>query len=111
MGLSITYLVYLAISGAVTVWVARVLHFRGRRFLVDRFHNDEHLADSINDLLVVGFYLINLGYVALALKYGTKPRNFSESIEFLSTKVGLVLLILGCMHFLNLYVFTRMGRS
>lgn len=111
MNLPTTYLLYLAISAAVTIWVARTLHQRGRIFLVKTFKGDEKLADSINDLLVVGFYLINFGYVTLALKYGTKPTDLSESIEFLSTKLGLVLLILGAMHFFNLVVFTRLGRA
>src|SRR5438132_1471859 len=63
-----TYLLYLAISVALTVWVARTLHKNGRIFLVDVFHGNEPLADSVNHLLVVGFYLIKLGYVSLALK-------------------------------------------
>ena len=65
-----TYLIYLAISIALTIWVARTLHKNGRVFLVDVFHGNEALADSVNHLLVVGFYLINFGYVSLALKLG-----------------------------------------
>ncbi|HKF94777.1 MAG TPA: hypothetical protein VKB96_09275, partial [Gammaproteobacteria bacterium] len=64
----ITYLLYLAISIALTVWVAQTLFKNGRLFLVDVFHGNEALADSVNHLLVVGFYLINLGYVSLMLK-------------------------------------------
>ena len=109
--LSYTYVVYLVISAAVTIWVARTLHLRGRPFLVKNFHGEETLADSVNDLLVVGFYLINFGYVALALKYGDKPHDLQGAIEFLATKVGLVLIILGAMHFLNLLVFSRIGRT
>src|SRR4249920_2380003 len=104
------YLVYLAISIALTVWVARTLHQNGRIFLVDSFGGNEKLADSVNHLLVVGFYLINIGYVTLALKYGVAAANAQESLETLSTKVGLVLLVLGFMHFFNLYVFTRMRK-
>ena len=111
MNLPTTYLVYLTISIAVTVWVARTLHRRGRIFLVKTFGENEDLADAVNALLVVGFYLINFAYIALALKHGTKPTNFVESIEFLSTKIGLVLLILGGMHFFNLFVFWRIGRK
>src|SRR6185295_15719152 len=65
-----TYLIYLAISVALTIWVARTLHKNGRVFLVDVFHGNDALADSVNHLLVVGFYLINFGYVTLALKLG-----------------------------------------
>lgn len=105
-----TYAVYLVITVAVTAWVARTLHRRGRVFLVDTFHGNEHLADAVNGLLVVGFCLVNLGYVALALSCGTKPANLTEAIEFLATKIGFVLVILAGMHFFNLIVFARISK-
>lgn len=105
-----TYLVYLAISIALTIWVARTLHKNGRVFLVDVFHGNESLADSVNHLLVVGFYLINFGYVSLALKLGYEVTTAQEGIEALSVKVGMVLLVLGGMHFFNLFIFSRMRR-
>ncbi len=105
-----TYLLYLAISVALTIWVARTLHKNGRIFLVDVFHGNEPLADSVNHLLVVGFYLINLGYVSLALKLGYDVRTAQEGIEALSVKVGMVLIVLGGMHFFNLFIFSRMRR-
>jgi hypothetical protein len=105
-----TYLVYLAISIALTVWVAHTLHKNGRVFLVDVFHGNEALADSVNHLLVVGFYLINFGYVSLALKLGYLINNTQEGIEALSVKIGMVLIVLGGMHFFNLFVFSRMRR-
>jgi len=104
------YVAYLAISVCLTVWVARTLHKNGRIFLVDSFHGNEGLADSVNHLLVVGFYLINIGYVTLALRYGAAATNAQEALEQLSTKVGLVLLVLGVMHFFNLAVFSGMRR-
>jgi hypothetical protein len=106
----LTYIAYLTISIALTVWVARTLHKNGRIFLVESFHGNEGLADSVNHLLVVGFYLINIGYVSLALKYGGTPGTGQEALEVLSTKVGCVLLILGFMHFFNLLVFSRMRK-
>ena len=105
-----TYLIYLAISIALTIWVARTLHKNGRVFLVDVFHGNEPLADSVNHLLVVGFYLINFGYVSLALKLAESVQTTQASIEALSVKVGMVLLVLGGMHFFNLFVFSRMRR-
>lgn len=105
-----TYLVYLAISIGLTVWVAHTLHKNGRIFLVDVFHGNDALADSVNHLLVVGFYLINLGYVSMALKLGYAINNTQEGIEALSVKIGMVLIVLGGMHFFNLFVFSRMRR-
>ena len=107
----ITYLLYLLISILLTVWVARTLFKNGRIFLVDVFHGNEGLADSVNHLLVVGFYLINLGYISLALKVGADVESWRQGIEALSWKVGLVLLVLGAMHFFNLFLFARIRRS
>ena len=110
MIVELSYAVYLAISIAMTIWVASTLSRNGRVFLVDAFSDREDLADSVNHMLVVGFYLINLGYVTLALRLGTKPTDLQSAIEFLSTKVGLVMLVLGAMHFFNLYVISRWGK-
>ena len=111
MHTEITYGLYLLGSIALTIWVARTLHRNGRVFLIDAFHGRTDLADSVNHLLVVGFYLINIGYVTLALQYGNKPHNLQESIEFLSWKIGIVLVVLGGMHFFNLAVFSHMRKS
>lgn len=105
-----THLVYLGLSIAVTVWVARTLYRNGRVFLVDCFHGNTSLADAVNHLLVVGFYLVNIGFVALALRFGVSAADAKEALESLSTKMGLVLLVLGFMHFFNLAVFTTCRR-
>lgn len=106
-----SYGVYMAISVVLTVWVARTLFRNGRVFLVDACHGNQPLADSLNHLLVVGFYLINIGYVTLMLRLGTRPETTQEAIEYLSTKIGLVMLILGGMHFINLMIFSKMRRG
>src|SRR6059058_3862486 len=105
-----TYVVYIALSIPLTVWVAHTLHKNGRVFLIDSFHGNEELADSINRLLVVGFYLINIGYVALALREAQAPQDLRTVIELLSREIGVVLLVLGAMHFFNLLVFSKMRR-
>jgi len=105
-----SYLTYLAISLGVTIWVAGTLHKNGRVFLVNAFQGNTELADSINHLLVVGFYLVNLGYVALALRTYAMVDTPRQVIELLSDKVGMILVVLGIMHFVNLYVFNRLRR-
>ena len=107
MYIVISYIVYLVISINLTIWVARTLHKNGAIFLVDAFHGNKELAASVNHLLVVGFYLVNLGYVALALKTSAYVAETRGAIELVSAKVGWVMLILGAMHFFNLYVFAR----
>jgi hypothetical protein len=105
----ITYLVYLLVSIGLTIWVARTLLRNGKVFLDDAFEDDV-LADSVNHLLVVGFYLLNLGYVAVALKISHAILDGSGAMEALAMKLGLVLLVLGGMHFFNLFVLSRFRR-
>ena len=102
-----TYLSYLAISILLTIWVARTLHKNGIVFLIDVFSGNAPLANSVNHLLVVGFYLINFGFISLSLKLGYEVTTARGSIEALANKIGVVLLVLGSMHFFNLYVFSR----
>jgi hypothetical protein len=106
-----TYVLYLCISIALTVWVGHTLFKNGHVFLVDVFYGDEELAKSVNHLLVVGFYLINFGFVSLALKTSEPVNTPQQCIEMLATKVGIVLLVLGGMHFFNLAVFSRIRRG
>ncbi|MBI5434756.1 MAG: hypothetical protein HZA52_18130 [Planctomycetes bacterium] len=102
----VTYLAYLALSIALNAWVARTLHRNGRSFLVDVFAGHEGLAASVNHLLVVGFWLINLGFISSTLATHQSALSTRGAIELLSEKVGAVLVVLGAMHFFNLFVFT-----
>ena len=105
------YLAYLFVSVVMTVWVARTLHKNGRLFLVDAFSGNEAMADSVNHLLLVGFYLINLGFILLFLRVGTKPADLVEGVEYIATKLGIVVLVLGAMHFFNMFNFAKMRKK
>ena len=110
-GRLLEYLIYLPASAILVVWVANTLFRHGRRFLVDVFHNDEELADSVNHLLVVGFYLINFGYVALQMDLSSTPASAVNVVEALSMKVGLVVVVLGLVHFANIFVLSQIRIS
>jgi hypothetical protein len=105
------YAVYVVLSLVITVWVGRTLSHHGLAFLVENFQGKERLARSVNHLLLVGFYLVNIGFVSLALRMGPRPRDTVEAIEFLSTKIGLVVVVLGLMHFFNMIWLMRFRRS
>lgn len=105
--ITLTYTLYLCLAIPLTIWVARTLHKHGRVFLVNCLRGDEEMADSINHLLVVGFYLVNIGFVALYLKIGRVVATTQDIFEALAGKLGFVLLVLGAMHFFNIYLFTR----
>jgi hypothetical protein len=105
----VDYLIYIAVSAMVTVWVGRTLYRRGRAFLVSVF-KEEGLADSVNHLLVVGFYLINFGAVALLINSGGAPATAADMVQETASRLGVALLVLGAMHFFNLFIFHMIRR-
>ena len=111
MFVTVSYIAYLAISIGLTVWVARTLSLNGEVFLIDCFGHEAALARSTNHLLVVGFYLVNLGFILLMLQFGTPPDTLPDAIRFLSSKVGLAVLVLGAMHFFNMNAIAKFGRK
>lgn len=108
--LVITYTLYLLLAVPITLWVGGTLRRNGRVFLLDVFDGDEELASAVNHLLVVGFYLVNLGYVLIALKTTDRVTDAQSAMEALSVKVGTVVLILGVLHLANVYVLNKLRR-
>ncbi|MFD0262480.1 hypothetical protein ACFRKE_26880 [Kitasatospora indigofera] len=106
----VSYAVYLPIATGLTVWVARTLSTNGKIFLADVFAGDEKLADAVNHLLLVGFYLLNLGFVALWMKTDDEITGTQGVFDAMSVKLGTVLLVLGFMHLANVYVLNRIRR-
>ena len=107
----LTYAIYLPLTIVLTVWVAKTLFTNGRVFLVDIFDHNEIMADSVNRLLVVGFYLINIGYAVYTLQIFGEITSVQVVIEKLSLKIGSIILILGGMHFFNLFVFFKLRKK
>jgi hypothetical protein len=103
----LTYALYAAITIPLTLFVARTLSANGRHFLVDVFKGNDELAKAVNQLLVVGFYLLNLGFVAFFLASDRDIESKRRAIEELSTKVGTVAIVIGIVHFANIIVLNK----
>jgi hypothetical protein len=108
--LAFVYVAYLVVSVGLTIWIARTLFRHGEVFLEDVFVHNPRMAEAVNGLLVVGFYLLNLGYAFLTLGVDKYALTSVEAIETLARKLGALMLALGVMHFANLYVFHRLRR-
>ena len=108
--LTTVYLVYAGASLLLTIWLARTLFKNGEVFLEEVFADNPRMASSVNHLLVVGFYLLNLGYAFVTLKADRAVVTTTEGIETLAVKLGSLLLSLGALHMGNLYLFHRIRR-
>jgi hypothetical protein len=103
------YVIYSVISVGLVVWLAHTLFRNGEVFLEDVFEDNPRLAKAVNHLLVVGFYMANLGYAALLLQSNAAADGVT-AVELLVRKLGVLLVSLAVLHFANMYVFYRIRR-
>jgi hypothetical protein len=90
----------------MVVWVGHTLYRNGAVFLRDVFDGEERV-NAVNRLLLVGFYLISIGFVLLTSSLGTGVETLGDAYQNLSIKLGAVALVLGVMHVMNLSVLNR----
>jgi cation transporter-like permease len=105
-----TYVLYTSAAIGLTGVLAQTLFRNGAVFLDDVFEDKPSMANAINHLLVVGFYMLNLGYAFLIFETNGAETAL-EATEVLVTKLGLLLVSLGVIHFVNMAVFWRIRRS
>ncbi len=105
------YCVYLPVIFYITVYVGRALYKSGGPFLVDSFHNNKVMAKAFNMFLLTGYYLLNLGYATYSINGWGSINSLTELIEDVSTHLGTLVLLLGIIHYINMYSFTRFSKQ
>jgi hypothetical protein len=110
MGIVTVYILYLLISVVLTIVTATILARSGRTFLSHMFGGDEALGQALSRLFAVGFYLLNLGFVVLAMRSSGSVHDARQAMDLLSVKLGEALLVIGALHLINVYTLTRIGR-
>lgn len=103
-------LLYLALTIPLTIWVGRTLRRHGEVFLVDVFRGDTDLAHAVNQLLVIGFYLLNFRYLSYFMAASGDVETGRHLMETVATKVGGVSLVVGLIHFGNVWCLNAFRR-
>ena len=98
----ITYTIYLPIIVFITVRIGWLCHKNGEMFLYTLFE-DKSLVKSINNLLLIGYYLTNIGYAIITISYWETIHNVVEVINSLTFTLGKIILILAVLHYNNIF--------
>ena len=107
----LAYIIYLLFTYLITVKVGKVLFKNGRIFILSILKDDEELTDFINKILLVGYYLMNLGYATIMLRFWKTIYNTTELVASVSTMTGRIVLSLAVMHYINMYAITIIGKK
>jgi len=103
------YAVYAACAVTLTVWLAITLYRNGAVFLEEVFDRKE-IAVAVNRLLVTGFFMVNLGYAMFLIETNSPTASTADAVQLLVRKLGILLLTLAAVHFVNVYVFWKLRR-
>lgn len=102
------YATYLVTTVVLCGWLARTLFRNGALFLRDVFTDRPEMAEAVNHLLVTGFAMVNVGYGFFMMKSDGAATG-TEAFEVLAQKLGILLVSLAAVHFVNLVVFHKLG--
>lgn len=101
---TLAYIIYLSITYLVTVHVGLSFYRNGRTYILSLFRGDAGLTDFVNKLLLVGYYLLNLGYAAVMIRFWDTITTWTELLTSICTMTGKIMLTLAVIHFINMSV-------
>jgi hypothetical protein len=105
------YIIFLALIVFIIVYAGRYFYTNGRIFIISLFNGNVSLADYVNKLLLIAYYLFNIGYSFLKLKQWKKITDFEMLVSSLASNIGVLILILAVMHYFNMLVIYLLSHS
>ena len=101
---TLSFIIYLLITWFITVHVGLIFYRNGKSYILNLLHGDEKLTLFINRMLLIGYYLLNLGYVTMTFRFGRSLHSWAEVITSIGTRTGKIMCILGIIHFCNMAI-------
>ena len=103
----LAYCIYFAITFFIIIKVGHICYKNGNIFVAQLIPNHEDLCKKINHLLLIGYYLLNIGYCTMTIISWEKIQSFTQLVEIISLKTSLIILIIAIMHYLNILLLTN----
>jgi len=101
---TLAYIIYLFITYFITVRTGLLFYRNGRVYILNLLQGEEQLTYFINKMLLTGYYLLNLGYVAVMIRFWKTITSFTELIASIASMTGKIMLTLAIIHFINMAV-------
>ncbi|WP_298760331.1 hypothetical protein [uncultured Psychroserpens sp.] len=107
----LTYCIYLPIIAVIMVKVGWMFYTHGEVFLLYLFQQNTSLVKSINNLLLIGYYLVNLGYAVITLAYWETITSVPLMLNTLSEHLGIIIIGLALLHYNNVLWLNYLVKS
>jgi hypothetical protein len=96
------YAIYILITYVITVHVGLQFYRNGRHYILALFQGNEKYTDHVNHLLLVGYYLVNLGYAALMISSWGEVVTITDLVNSLANRIGAIMILLAVLHYFNM---------
>ena len=107
----IAYLIYTPVIAVITIQVGWMFYKNGEVFLFSLIPNNTPLVKNINNLLLIGYYLVNLGYAIFSISQWDQILTLNQLLQTLSNNIGGIMLILAILHYNNIFWLKRLTSS
>lgn len=108
MNLNITaYGIYLCITVFIILKVGRICYKNGNVYVAALIPDHMDLCHKLNQVLLLGYYLLNIGYCAMTLISWQKIISSTQLIEMICTKTAVIIFIISLLHYFNIIIITK----
>jgi hypothetical protein len=101
----IVNLLYLLIAVNTIYFLGKSLNKHGEHFLRAIFKDRMEIVLPVNKILLIGFYLVNIGLILLFHSVQEDTYTLGNIIQYLAIKIGITYIVIAVMHYLNILVF------
>jgi len=100
----LSYIIYGCITVYIIYYVGRLFHRNGRIFILRLFNGNDSLTDTTNNILLLAYYLFNIGYSVIQFSFWERITDVVNMISSISVKTGILILILALTHYFNIFL-------
>lgn len=107
----VSYCIYGSVTIYIIWWVGKLFHRNGRVFILRLFHQNASMTDTTNNLLLLAYYLFNIGYAVVQFSLWKKVTGPGDMIASISTKAGILVTILAVTHYFNMCLIYFLSKN
>jgi len=107
----LTYCIYLPIIAVIMVKVGWMFYTHGEVFLLHLFQSDQTAVKPINNLLLTGYYLVNIGYAIITIAYWETIASIPQIFNTLGEHLGAIIIGLAVLHYNNVLCLNYLVKS
>ncbi|RZJ49400.1 MAG: hypothetical protein EOO44_18350 [Flavobacterium sp.] len=108
MNLNITgYFIYLSITILIILKVGKICYRNGNIYVAELIPNHADICQQINQVLLLAYYLLNIGYCAMTLISWEKISSSTQLIEVIGVKTAIIVFIISILHYFNIFILTK----